>query len=64
MPNAIFAAVVQAFEKAATVDEVYDAAEQACERCAMCPIGRCPGQASCPMYSILNLKLDAIEVLA
>ena len=61
MPNSILDAVTKAFELAATVDEVYAAAEKACSRCAACS-GRCTGYGSCRMFPAMNMKLDAIEV--
>jgi len=63
MPNRYLAGVAKVLEKACTVDEVYAVAEAACNKCAE-SCARCTGYGACSMFLLLNLKLDAIEVLA
>lgn len=64
MPTKTLARVAKVFEKASTVDEVYAAAEAACNKCGESCRSRCPGYGSCGMFSVMNLKLDAIEALS
>lgn len=63
MPAKTLARVAEVFEKASTVDEVYAVAEAACNKCGE-SCRRCTGYGSCGMFSVMNLKLDAIEALS
>lgn len=62
MPQGYLIGVSKVLEKACTVDEVYAAAEAACKRCSE-TCARCTGYGSCGLFNVLNMKLDAIEVL-
>lgn len=63
MPIRFLRGVAKVFEKAVTADEVYAAAEAACDKCSE-SCARCSGYEACSMFSVLNLKLDAIEALS
>lgn len=63
MPTRFLIGVQKVLEKACTVDEVYAVAEASCKRCSE-SCERCTGYDRCSMFPMLNMKLDAIEVLS
>lgn len=54
--------LTKVFERCSTADEVYAAAEAACNKCGE-GYRRCPGFNACRMFAALDAKLDAIEAL-
>lgn len=54
--------LMKVFERCSTADEVYAAAEAACNRCGE-GYRRCSGYNVCRMFAALDAKLDAIEAL-
>lgn len=54
--------LMKVFERCTTADEVYAAAEAACNKCGN-SYRRCAGYKVCRMFAALDAKLDAIEAL-